>query len=66
MGVIADGLIKRIADCDVEIARIRTNAQADMQRLQQQKAVLQEASALLVANPSAEDVITQLKTMGVS
>lgn len=66
MGAIADGLTKRIGECDVEIARIRTNAQADMQRVQAQKVVLQEASLLLAANPTAEDVIAQLKAMGVS
>lgn len=57
-------LDERIATCDAEIERVRTQSATTIQELKDNKAVLLKAKLMLAANPDAEALIAQLRTLG--
>lgn len=60
---LVERLDAKIAQLDQEIARVRKNATDEVERIQQSKVILQRAKAQL--NPEREEVIRELKALGV-
>jgi hypothetical protein len=62
---LAEKLAQRIAVEDAEIARIQADAVTNVQAAEVRKATLQEAQAILDANPGIEPLIAALHRMGI-
>lgn len=65
MNELATKLQDKIDGCEAEIERIQKESARQIQESRDTKAVLVKAKLMLAANPEAEALLAQLRTLGL-